>query len=406
MFRRRRLCRFSSSMNSSFQVIGRGQRRKKLGLYIHIPFCKKKCHYCDFYSKCEMSKADSYIKALVAQTKEYASGADAYVVDSIFIGGGTPSMLKPKHFKKMFAAIFQNFKVSTSAEISVELNPNSVTKRLLKTLKKCNVNRLSFGVQSTHDDELEILGRLHRFEDVKKSYKLARKLGFNNISMDVMYSLPCQTTAKLLETLDDVIALSPEHISLYSLKIEEGTPFHELRDNLHLPSEEVDVDMYFSAIEKLRGEGYQHYEISNFAKPGYQCAHNLKYWNCDEYLGLGPSAASYYGGRRFTVKRDLDAYINAVLKKKDASDIWSEDVDVPLDECYGDYVMLRFRLAEGIVFREFSYRFPGQDFEKLFGERLKPFVDRGLVEKDETGYRLNDKGFYLSNYILSDVLDF
>ncbi len=392
--------------NNSFQVIGRGMRRKKLGLYIHIPFCKKKCLYCDFYSKCDTAKVDKYIKALVAQMREYASGADSYVVDSIYIGGGTPSMLGPKQFKRLFAGIFQNFRVSTSAEISCELNPNSVTRRLLKALKKCNVNRLSFGVQSAHDDELEALGRLHRFEDVKRSYSLARKLGFDNISMDIMYSLPNQTPAKLMDTLDDIITLSPEHISLYSLKIEEGTPFFEMQDSLNLPKEEADVDMYFSAIEKLRGAGYEHYEISNFAKPDKRCAHNIKYWNCDEYLGLGPSAASYYGGRRFTVKRDIDAYIDAVLNKKDASGIWSEDVDVPMDECYGDYVMLRFRMKEGVVFREFTYRFPGQNFEALFGARLQPFVERGLVVKDEVGYRLNDKGFYLSNYILSDVLTF
>ena len=392
--------------NSSHYVIGKNTRQHRLGLYIHIPFCKKKCEYCDFYSKCDISKADKYVKALVAQMKEYSTGANSYIVDSIYIGGGTPSVLKPKLFKKLFSGIYQNFKVIRTAEITVELNPNSVSRRLLKTLKRCNVNRLSFGVQSAHDDELRMLGRLHRFEDVKKSYYLARKVGFNNISMDIMYSLPDQTTQSLMETLDDVIEMGPDHISLYSLKIEEGTPFYDKRDSLRLPDDEEDVDMYFSSIEKLKNAGYTHYEISNFAKPGFECKHNLKYWNCDEYLGLGPAAASYYGGRRFTVIRDLDAYINAVLKKKDASSIWSEDIDAPLDECYGDYVMLRFRLSEGVKFNYFKYRFPSCDFEELFGARLKPFVDRGLVVRTDEGYYLNDKGFYLSNYILSDVLSF
>ncbi|MDP4153975.1 MAG: radical SAM family heme chaperone HemW, partial [Bacillota bacterium] len=301
--------------------------------------------------------------------------------------------------------IRKNFNLAKNAEITVEANPFSAAKKTLKTLKRAGVNRLSIGVQSANESELKKLGRLHSFSDFEHTYKTARLLKFKNISVDIMYGIPDQTWESLCETLDKIIALAPEHISLYGLKIEEGTPFFEARDRLALPDEDTEADMYFAAAEKLEKAGYNQYEISNFAKNGYECKHNLKYWNCDEYLGLGTAASSYLNGRRFSFVKDIKLY-NKVLLHESGENILSEYLEVPQNENIGEYVMLRFRLNDGISKEAFRLRFHNKNFDEMFYKKLEPFIKSGHVEITSDGYAFNRKGFYISNYILARILDF
>lgn len=379
--------------------------RKQLGLYVHIPFCKKKCAYCDFYSICDGAYEAAYISALCTQLADYASSAKKYDVDSVYLGGGTPSLLSPKSVKRLFKAIRKNMKVVKDCEISCEINPESANKKILKALKKAGVNRLSFGVQSTHDEELKTLSRLHSFADFKAAYELARKLKFKNISVDLMFGFPGQTMESLMASIDSVALLAPEHLSLYGLKLEEGTPLFEKQADYVFPDEDAEADMYFAAIERLKIHGYQQYEISNFSKPGFECRHNLKYWDCDEYLGIGAAAASYFGGKRFTFVRDVKRYIAALMTKASVT-LLEEFCDAPPEESIGDYVMLRFRTNAGIDYKEFSKRFVKKDFEKIFGPKLVKYLDGGFVKKTEAGYAFTEKGFYISNTILSDILEF
>ena len=378
---------------------------KPLGIYVHIPFCQRKCNYCDFYSVCDLKQSDRYIDALIKQFEDYSGAADRYCVDTVYIGGGTPSILKKKQIKRLFSALKKNFSIAEDAEITCEVNPVSASKKMLKALKKQGVNRLSIGVQSADNTLLKKLGRLHTWEDAVSTVETARKLKFQNISVDCMYALPGQSKEIFFDTLEKIVALGTEHISLYSLKVEKNTPFYEIKDSLDLPDEDSEIDMYFGAIDFLVKHGFHQYEISNFAKDSYECRHNLKYWNCEEYLGLGAAAASHYGNSRFTLVRDIKTYCDCVLGGTDEGLI-CEEYDAPINECVGDYVMLKLRTNSGINVSEFNTRFRGYDFEKLFGERLTPFVEKGLVEKSENVYYLNRKGFYVSNYILSTILDF
>jgi oxygen-independent coproporphyrinogen-3 oxidase len=246
--------------------------KKKLGLYIHIPFCKKKCAYCDFYSICDNAYETAYISALCTQLRDYASAAKKYDVDSIYLGGGTPSLLSPKSIKWLFKSIKKNMKLTKDCEISAEINPESANKRILKAFKRAGVNRLSFGVQSADDAELATLSRLHSFSDFRKAYELARKLKFNNISVDLMYGFPGQTMESLLASIDAVAMLAPEHLSLYGLKLEEGTPLYEKQNDYIFPDEDAEADMYFAAIARLKIHGYEQYEISNLQSRGMPAA--------------------------------------------------------------------------------------------------------------------------------------
>ena len=380
-------------------------KTKPLGIYVHIPFCQRKCNYCDFYSVCDIKQSDRYLDALVKQFEDYSGASDRYLVDTVYIGGGTPSLLKKKQLKRLFSALRKNFNISGDAEITCEVNPVSASKKMLKALKKQGVNRLSIGVQSADNGLLKTLGRLHTWEDAVSTVETARKLKFHNISVDCMYALPGQTKEIFFDTLEKIVSLGVEHLSLYSLKIEENTPFHKIKDTLVLPDEDCEIDMYFGAIDFLAKHGFHQYEISNFAKDSYECRHNLKYWNCEEYLGLGAAAASHYGNTRFTFVRDMKTYCDCVLSGTDEG-LLCEEYDAPINECVGDYVMLKLRTNSGIDIKDFNMRFRGYDFEKLFGEKLAPFVEKALVVKSENGYRFNRKGFYVSNYILSTILDF
>ena len=400
-------------------------QKKKLGLYVHIPFCHAKCAYCDFYSQSGASDAlmQRYADALLLQMEDYSAAARGYVVDTVFIGGGTPTALPVDTMCQIISGIKRNFNLARGAEFTIEANPATVSLASLKKYRKMGVNRLSIGLQSAQADELAALSRIHTLEDFEASYKAARQAGFDNISVDIMYGIPLQTADSFARTLDYVTAIGPEHISVYGLKIEDGTPFARLRDTLILPDEDTEADMYLDCIYNLAARGYRQYEISNFAKHGRECRHNIKYWNAEEYLGLGCAAHSYFNNMRFSMKRDMMLYIDSMEADMTSGGMLTGDgifmeehhlrTAQPVDELYtlspnervGEYIMLRLRLCEGISSMEFSARF-GLNFDALYGRRLKIYIDNGFMVYDGDRYFFTPKGMYVSNYILSTILDF
>ena len=286
--------------------------KKELELYIHIPFCVQKCKYCDFLSAASNSELrEGYVKSLCKKIRAYKNLAEAYHVVSIFLGGGTPSVLESEQTKEIFVAIYDTFQVDTDAEITTELNPGTVTEEKLKAYIEGGINRLSIGLQSVNDEELRLLGRIHSYEEFVETYKLARKCGFENINIDLISAIPGQTVESWAETLQTVAELNPEHISAYSLIIEEGTPFYERygEDRAGLPDEEAERQMYKDTQEILKKYGYHRYEISNYSKEGYECQHNLGYWSRREYLGIGLGAASLLGNYRWTEIAEIEEYL-------------------------------------------------------------------------------------------------
>ncbi len=399
--------------------------KKPLGLYIHVPFCHAKCAYCDFYSQSGAGEElmQRYTDALLLQMEDYSAATRDYTVDTVFIGGGTPTALPVKAMSDLLSGIHRHFNIAKNAEFTMEANPATVSPASLSKYRKMGVNRLSIGLQSANSDELTALSRIHTREDFEASYKAARQAGFDNISVDLMYGIPLQTADSFGRSLDYVTALDPEHISVYGLKIEEGTHFYRVQDTLMLPDEDTEADMYLDCVYHLNAKGYRHYEISNYARPGYECRHNLKYWNCDEYLGLGCAAHSYFAGTRFSMKRDLMLFIDAMeaditkggMMGGDGLALAEEQIRnaAPIDEIYkiapneriGEYIMLRLRLTEGISSAEFSARF-GINFDGLYGRRLKIYIDNGFMTYNGDRYAFTPKGMYVSNYILSNILDF
>ena len=376
---------------------------ERLSLYIHIPFCVKKCEYCDFYSLCDLSLREKYVNALIAQIKDFRSEAKNKLVDTIYFGGGTPSLLSGDDMLRIMKTIRSVFRVAEEAEISMEANPGTLNPEKLSAYREAGINRLSLGLQSADPEELKRLGRIHTREEFESSFLLARLEGFQNINVDVMYALPNQTEQTLSDTLDYVIALDPDHISFYGLKIEPETPFgRDETIEASLPVEDTQADMYLNAVEKLENAGFLQYEISNFSKPGFECIHNLKNWKCRDYLGFGPAAHSFFDGKRFSYKKDIDAFIADPLKRNKLYDEYEELT-------YGDvawqFVMLGFRLRLGIDVVEYEERF-GDDFDARYLEKMAPFIDKQYILKTKNGYRLSRRGLLISNYILSEILEF
>lgn len=378
---------------------------KTLGLYFHFPFCISKCPYCDFYSQTNSKIAARYTEALISHMEDYSSSAAIYDVDTVFFGGGTPTAIPTSCLLEVIYGIKDNFSLRSDAEFTIEANPATVKAQELKKLRRAGVNRISFGLQSVNEKELKALGRVHSFEDFVNSFKAARKAGFKNINADLMYGIPGQTKESLLNSLEKLCELNPEHISLYGLRIEDDTPFGKIKEKLPLPDEDAEWEMYCTAVDFLAKNGYAQYEISNFSKPGKQCLHNLKYWNCEPYLGFGPGAHSYFEDRRFAYRRDTEAYIKNLEHKGSVPDILSEDYYIKPSERLGEYVMLRMRLSEGIDTDVFSTTF-GVSFEKLFEKFLPLYLKNGFIVKDGRNYFFSTKGMFVSNYILSAMLDF
>ena len=376
---------------------------KNLGIYVHIPFCRSKCEYCDFYSLGggrSKELMDRYLHALVTHIRDTAALAPDYVVDSVYFGGGTPSFYGADGLKRIFAEIDRRFNVAKDCEVSFEANPDSVNGIALKKLRAAGFNRISLGVQNDTDEVLKALGRPHNYAQAVQAVEKAREAGFENVSVDLMYGLPNQTREKWMKTLRNVLDLKPEHVSCYGLKVEPGTPLYTYQDGANLPDDDQQADMYLYAVETLESFGYMQYEISNFAREGMACRHNLKYWTGGEYIGFGPSASSDFAGKRFTAAADLETYIQGVLNK---GAVLSECETIAARERAGEYLMLRLRIAEGISEEEYVGQFllPFKPLER----GLQIFEKQGLAVREEGRWRLTPKGFLLSNQIIGAMLE-
>lgn len=338
-------------------------RKKELGIYVHIPFCAKKCYYCDFISfsnKKEM--INDYIETLKKEIEYVGAGlvpAQYPEITTIYIGGGTPSYIDAKYIVDIIKTIKENFVVSKEAEITLEVNPGTVTKEKLEEYKKNGVNRLSIGLQSTNNDLLKQIGRIHTYEQFIYTYNLARKVGFKNINVDLMLALPNQTINILEDSVQNVINLNPEHISVYSLILEQGTKLCDLVKNkkLNLLDDEIERDMYWKVKEKLEQSGYNHYEISNYAKYGYESKHNLNCWEQKEYIGVGLAAHSYVNGIRYSNTEDIDKYINTFKLGEDIKDIITIHEKQNSIDKQKEYMILGLRKIEGVKISVFKNRF-------------------------------------------------
>ena len=378
-------------------------RKKSLGIYVHIPFCRSKCEYCDFYSIPGARSKElmtRYLDAVIAHIRESAPCAVGYEVDTVYFGGGTPSFFGATGLSRIFAEIDRRFDVSRDAEVTLEANPDSVTLPMLTQLRRAGFNRISIGVQSDIDEQLKALGRPHNYKQAQQAVSLSRRAGFDNISVDLMYGLPNQSREQWMQTLRNVIDLKADHISCYGLKVEPGTKLYEYRSCANLPDDDAQADMYFYAVETLEQFGYHQYEISNFAKDGYICRHNMKYWTGDEYLSFGPCAASDFAGKRFTIAPDIEKYMEGVLNK---GAILSECETVPMRERAGEYLMLRLRTVDGVEEGEYtkSFLLPFEPLEEVFQKLSK----QDLCKNVSGRWRLTPKGFMLSNSIIVLLLE-
>ena len=377
---------------------------KSLGIYVHIPFCRSKCQYCDFYSLPRSEKTpelmDRYVQALEAHIREGGARAPRYVVDSVYFGGGTPSYFGPDRLKDVFSAISKRFNVSKSAEVTLEANPDSITDKGCQKLLAAGFNRISIGVQNNNDQILKVLGRPHTFRQAQRSVDIARNAGFGNISLDLMYGLPAQSPQQWADALGSIIDLKPEHISCYGLTLSPGTPLYQYRNQAALPDDDAQAAMYLYAVSTLEAYGYHQYEISNFSKTGRECIHNLKYWLGGEYMSFGPSAASDFAGTRYTFASDLSRYIKAV-QHGDA--ITTECEYVPIKERAGEYVMLRMRTVYGIERKEYESTFL-MPFDPL--ERVLTFYgNRGLTRQVNGRWRFTPQGFLVSNQLIGQLIE-
>lgn len=370
---------------------------KPIGLYVHIPFCIRKCNYCDFCSvAASENKIKLYTDTLVSEISSYAREPKARI-NTVFFGGGTPSVLSSADFEKIVSKIRDTFELCDDTEFSVEVNPATVTAEKAKTFKTLGVNRVSIGLQSIHENEMKILGRIHNYSDFLETYRVFRDAGIGNINVDLMYGIPEQTAKSFRETLAAVANLAPEHISAYGLIVEEGTPFYNMRDKLILPSEDEEYGMYKDAVSSLGKLGYSHYEISNYAKSGFECRHNLKYWRDEEYIGAGLSAHSYYLGKRYSNTSDFDEYFDGFGAKYRKAESETDGVDK------FEYAMLALRLSEGLSLSEYRKLF-GEEFACDKRELLVRYITEGFMACTEDRIYFTDKGFYVSNTILAQLL--
>lgn len=364
-----------------------------IGIYIHIPFCKKKCPYCDFYSfSADENQKDSYLKAVLFELKKW-SGKITEGVDSIYFGGGTPSVFGAERLCEIIGCIKENFSLQ-KPQITVECNPDTATKEFFSLLFENGVNRISMGVQSSVEKERKSLGRMSSPETVRTATENAKSAGINDISLDLMLGVPFQTMESLDESIDFLLSLDVKHISAYMLKIEEETPFYKMKESLPLPDEDTVCDMYLRTIEKLSQNGFLQYEISNFCKKDYESRHNLKYWHCEEYLGIGPSAHSFLFGRRFYYERDFDSF----LKGKDIID----DGEGGSEQ---EYIMLALRLSEGLVFSKYEKRF-NKKLDETVIKAAKKLERHGWVICTGKSISLTERGFLLSNSVIRELICF
>lgn len=374
---------------------------KEIGIYIHIPFCIKKCEYCDFVSYCNKEKyVSQYINALKKEIKNNIN--KEYKITTIYIGGGTPSSIEENYIADIIETIKlnmndENLKEFKNVEVTIEVNPGTVTEKKLETYKKIGINRLSIGLQETHDELLKSIGRIHTYEEFLKTYNLARKIGFNNINVDLMIALPNQTIQDIKENLEKIIKLNPEHISVYSLILEEGTPFYNKynENKIRLPDEELERNMYWYVKNTLENNGYIHYEISNFSKKGFESKHNMNCWNQEEYLGFGVAAHSYNNKIRYSNTNSIEEYIkgsNKIIHEKQT-----------LEDMQKEYMLLGLRKIEGINIQKFKNKF-AQNPIFIFKEQLSKLVDEELIIVDGNEIKLTNKGLDLANIVWEEFV--
>lgn len=400
----------------------------KLGIYIHIPFCVKKCDYCDFLSAPSDEKTmERYTKALVKEIELNKELMKEYLVDTVFIGGGTPSILEGNLIAGIMRALRSNANIVEDAEITIECNPGTVTEEKLLSYKNAGINRISFGLQSANDEELRSIGRIHTYEEFLESYYMARECGFDNINIDLMSALPGQSEQSFKETLEKVIGLNPEHISVYSLIVEDGTEMSQRVKNARakgidiLPSEEEERRMYYMTKMLLGKAGYGRYEISNYAKSGYECRHNIGYWARKDYLGFGIGAASLYKEERYNNVEDMNLYMEMLMpvgcfdenverqnhiddnKNAILSRIQENKQKLSIEEQMEEFMFLGLRMMEGVSIRKFGKTF-GKKYEDVYGNVSDKLIKQGLLKQSGECIRLTERGIDISNYVMSEFL--
>lgn len=364
---------------------------KSIGLYLHIPFCKSKCPYCDFYStRANEKEYDNYIDSLKEKLK-YWSNIHKGTVKTVYIGGGTPSVLGTERLCNILNFAKELFAIEPDAEITVEINPDSGKKLDFIAMKNAGFNRLSIGMQSAVPNELKKLGRIHTADDAKETVKMAKSAGFNNISLDLMTGIPLQNKETLKQSIDFCVECGVTHISSYILKIEENTKFAQIENKLNLPNDDEQAELYLYTVELLENYGYNQYEISNFAKSGFESKHNSNYWECGEYIGIGPSAHSFFDGKRFFYDRNIENF--------KSNKIIDDDIGGTADE----YIMLSLRLKKGLNSSDFFKKF-ATHLPYSFTHKAELYIKNGFMEINGNNYSFTPKGFLVSNAILADLI--
>ena len=373
---------------------------KNLGIYIHIPFCASRCAYCDFYSLADCDKLiPEYEAALIRHIRESTPQLEGYLTDSVYFGGGTPSYFGAERLIRILDALKECGNVLMDAEITAEVNPDSITLRDMTLLRKAGFNRLSIGAQSANDGTLKSIGRRHTFAQVVEAAENARKAGFSNISMDLIYGLPSETKDIWSDSLSRVMALKPEHISCYGLKIEKGTPLYLYKDSPFIPDDDAQADMYLYAVSALERFGYQQYEISNFAMRGFRSVHNLKYWKGEEYLGFGAAAHSYIGRKRYSTLSDAAKYCENIQNGGPVIDQCETITDF---ERAGEYIMLGLRTADGVCEEEYRAIYPSS-FDGL-RKLMTEYRSHGWMTEHGGRWSFTPSGFLLSNVLIGNLL--
>lgn len=376
--------------------------KDNIGVYIHIPFCVRKCMYCDFLSfPAEESYREQYVELLVKEIRQYGCVAEYPVkADTVFIGGGTPTVLSASQIERIIDALGESVELARHPEITIECNPGTVTFETLRQLRRMGINRISFGVQSAVQAELEALGRIHTFQEAADTFRQAREAGFENINIDLMSAIPGQTITSYQYTLEQVLVLSPEHVSAYSLIIEEGTPFYERFDGQPPVDEDTDRQMYQITKELLQKKDYERYEISNYARAGAECRHNLKYWSGEEYKGFGLGAYSRIRNTRYKNESDMARYQKSIEAGECPANV-EEVLDTGAER--SEYIILGMRRTQGISRREFEQRFSA-DILECYGDVIRKFAKQGLLILQGDRIAFTDKGLDVSNYVLCEFL--
>jgi len=374
---------------------------KKLGIYVHIPFCMRKCNYCDFYSiKWNEEVENRYVNALLQEINNY--NKFEYEVDTIFFGGGTPSVIKPENMGRIIEEIKNSFIIDEQSEISMEANPNTLTSENLSIYKKIGINRLSIGVQSLNDEILRKIGRLHNSKEAIEAIERAQSYGYENLNVDVMFNIPCQSVVDIEETINKLVRHKVKHISFYSLKLENGTPMYLMEKNnkIIMPEEDVEREMYYIGRSIMEKNGVAQYEISNFAEAGYECKHNLKYWNQEEYIGFGPSAHSFLNKTRFSNPSDINLYCDNAEKN-----IFNKTIEEVLDEnaLIFEYIMLNLRLTCGLDIVKFKQNF-NIDFNNKYEKQIEYLLNNKLLEYCENNIKLTKNGMDISNFVFEEFM--